>query len=131
MSPIGAPLTLAADPVGAASAKSLRAEATKAERKESLEAKKTREAALQFEQIMIRQLLEPLEKSLSKSFGGGSNSPMIGGMIMSSLSQSITDGGGLGLASVIEEALRTAPSAPVSVGAGSEQQPQTAAGEET
>jgi Rod binding domain-containing protein len=77
---------------------------------------KTREAALQFEQIMIRQLLEPLEKSLSKSFGGGSNSPMVGGMIMSSLSQSITDGGGLGLASVIEEALRKASPAPVSVG---------------
>ncbi len=101
------------------------------EKQGSLE-QKTKEAALQFEQIMIRQLLEPMEKSLSKSFGGGSNSPMIGGMILSSLSQSITDGGGLGLAHVIEEALRSSSPAPVSVGAEAmTQQPFTAAEEET
>ncbi len=93
---------------------------------------KTKEAALQFEQIMIRQMLEPMEKSLSQSFGGGSNSPMVGGMIMSSLSQSISDGGGLGLADVIEEALRSASPAPVSVGEMSAtQSTRESAGEET
>ncbi len=71
-----------------------------------------RKVALQFEEILVRQLLEPLEKSLSKSMGGDGATPMIGGMIISGLSQSISEGGGLGLARVIEEALRDPPAKP-------------------
>jgi|GEM_PF-3421862 len=68
--------------------------------------KKSHEAALQFEGILVRELLAPLEKSLSKGMGDQSASPMIGGMIVNSLGQSIIDGGGLGLAAVIEESMR-------------------------
>lgn len=90
----------------------------------SAEQEKIREAALQFEQIMVRQLLQPLEKSLSKSMGGeGSSSPMIGGMLLNSLSESVTNGGGLGLASVIEEALRDVSVQPVSAAETSKVQP--------
>lgn len=88
------------------------------------EQEKIRDAALQFEQIMVRQLLQPLEKSMSQSMGGGgTSSPMIGGMIVNSLSQSVTDGGGLGLASVIEEALREVSVQPVSAAEASKIQP--------
>ena len=77
---------------------------------ESAEAKadaKVREAALQFEGILVRELLQPLEESLAGGIAGeGASSPMIGGMIVNSLGQSITDGGGLGLAAVIEKSLR-------------------------
>jgi Rod binding domain-containing protein len=64
-----------------------------------------REAAKQFEGIMIRQMLAPLEKSLTAGSGGGSV-PMVGGMVMESLSQGILSGGGLGLADMVEQALR-------------------------
>jgi Rod binding domain-containing protein len=65
-----------------------------------------REAAKQFEGILIRQMLAPLEKSLAAAAGGGGSVPMIGGMVMESLSQSIVSGGGLGLAEMVESALR-------------------------
>jgi len=67
---------------------------------------KTRKAAREFEGILIRQMLQPLEKSLMAGTGGGGNVPMVGGMVLESLSQSIVSGGGLGLAEVIETALR-------------------------
>lgn len=70
------------------------------------ESKELRRVALQFEEIMVRTLLKPLEKSLAKGMGGEKSSPMVGGMIVSSLSDSIARGGGLGLANVIEQALR-------------------------
>lgn len=65
------------------------------------------EAAKQFEGILVRQMLAPLEKSLTAG-AGGSNVPMVGGMIMETLSQSIIGGGGLGFSEVIEAALRGA-----------------------
>jgi Rod binding domain-containing protein len=74
---------------------------------ESKEDAKIKEAALQFEGILVRELLQPLEASLAGGIAGeGASSPMIGGMIVNSLGQSITDGGGLGLAAVIEKSLR-------------------------
>jgi peptidoglycan hydrolase FlgJ len=76
-------------------------------------ASNVREAAMQFEGILVRQMLAPLEKSLTAGSGGGS-SPMVGGMVMESLSQGILAGGGLGLADIVEEALRGLDSAPKS-----------------
>ena len=65
------------------------------------------QAAQQFEGILIRQMLAPLEKSLSAAAGGG-NVPMVGGMVIETLGQGIVQGGGLGLADMIEAALRAA-----------------------
>ncbi|MCH2108738.1 MAG: hypothetical protein MK135_05380 [Polyangiaceae bacterium] len=70
------------------------------------EAEKTHSAALQFEAIIVRQMLKPLEKSLSASMGEGGQSPMVGAFVVDALSKGISEGGGLGFASVIEEALR-------------------------
>lgn len=68
-----------------------------------------RKAALEFESILVRQMLGPLEKSLTSGIGGGSaSSPMVGSMILESLSRSIAEGGGLGLADVIEQAFTAA-----------------------
>lgn len=73
------------------------------------ENKKTREAALEFESILVRQMLGPLEKSLTAGIGGGgASAPMVGSMVLESLSRSIAEGGGLGLADVIEQALTAA-----------------------
>lgn len=73
------------------------------------EQKKTREAALEFESILVRQMLGPLEKSLTAGIGGGGASgPMVGSMVLESLSRSIAAGGGFGLADVIEQALNAA-----------------------
>lgn len=102
------------------------------ESKPSADAKadaKVREAALQFEGIMVRQLLQPLEKSLAGGMGGeGGASPMVGGMIVNSLSQSIIDGGGLGLADIIEESLRGAVVGKVSPTTGTESPPMDSSG---
>lgn len=74
--------------------------------------KKTREAALEFESILVRQMLGPLEKSLTAGIGGGgASAPMVGSMVLESLSRSIAEGGGLGLADVIERALSAASGA--------------------
>lgn len=90
---------------------------------------KVREAALNFEGIMVRQLLQPLEKSLAGGMGGeGGASPMVGGMIVNSLSQSIIDGGGLGLADIIEESLRGAVVEKVSSTTGTKSPPTELSG---
>lgn len=64
------------------------------------------EAARNFEGILIRQMLAPLEASLTAGTSTGGNVPMVGAMVLESLSQSMVAGGGLGLADVIEQALR-------------------------
>lgn len=63
-------------------------------------------AALDFEGILVKQLLAPVEKGLTSAFGGsGSANQMVGSMVVESLSQAISAAGGLGFATVIEEAL--------------------------
>jgi len=69
---------------------------------------KLRKTALEFEAVLVRQMLGPLEKSLTAGMGSGSNTPMVGSMVLESLSRAIADGGGLGLADVIEQALLAA-----------------------
>lgn len=72
---------------------------------------KLRKTALEFEAVLVRQMLGPLEKSLTAGMGGSSSStPMVGSMVLESLSRAIADGGGLGLADVIEQALSAAAS---------------------
>lgn len=69
--------------------------------------KKLREAAKQFEQVLVKQMLKPLEESLSKAMGTESANPMIGSLVLDTVSDSISKGGGLGFADVIEQALRS------------------------
>lgn len=71
---------------------------------------KLRKTALEFEAVLVRQMLGPLEKSLTAGMGGSSSTPMVGSMVLESLSRAIADGGGLGLADVIEQALSAAAS---------------------
>lgn len=71
-------------------------------------AKKSRDVALQFEEVLVRQMLQPLEESMGRAMGTENASPMVGSLVLDSLSQSIRDSGGLGFADVIEEALRRA-----------------------
>ncbi len=78
---------------------------------DKLSNEKLRKTALEFEAVLVRQMLGPLEKSLTSGIGGGgSNTPMVGSMVLESLSRAIADGGGLGLAEVIEQALAAAAS---------------------
>ena len=74
----------------------------------SEDAKKSREVALQFEEVLVRQMLQPLEESMGRAMGTENASPMVGSLVLDSLSQSIRESGGLGFAEVIEEALRRA-----------------------
>lgn len=69
--------------------------------------KKVREAAKQFEEVLVKQMLKPLEDSLSKAMGTESANPMIGSLVLDAVSSSITKGGGLGFADLIEQALRS------------------------
>jgi|GEM_PF-1946966 len=75
---------------------------------EQKEAERIRGVALDFEEVLVKQMLAPLAESMSKAQGAGAEqaSPMVGSMVLDSLSRSIRDGGGLGFAEVIEEALR-------------------------
>lgn len=70
------------------------------------EREKLRKAALDFEEVLVRQMLAPLEESLSRSMGGGQGStPMVSAMVLDQLAAKVNEGGGLGFARVIEEAL--------------------------
>ena len=69
--------------------------------------KKIREAAKQFEEVLVKQMLKPLEESLSKAMGTESANPMIGSLVLDAVSSSITKGGGLGFADLVEQALRS------------------------
>lgn len=91
------------------------------ESSQNKELERLRKAASDFETILIRQMLAPLEKSMTQAMGGaGGASPMVGSMVLESLSQSIAAGGGLGFASIIEEAMRprvtSGPSAHPAIG---------------
>lgn len=97
--------------------------ASEAPEQAAKEERELKQVALQFEEIMVRQMLQPLEKSLTNGMGSDKGSPMIGGMIVNSLSRSISEGGGLGLASVIEEALRSVSSEQVSTDVAQDNEP--------
>lgn len=61
-------------------------------------------AAKQFEAILVRQLLEPSLKSMMSGFGGEGSpgSDVYGYFFVDSLANAITDGGGLGLSSILQ-----------------------------
>ncbi len=64
-----------------------------------------KKAASQFEAIILRQLLAPsIEPMMNGSLGGakGSGGSMYGYMLTDALSTSIAQGGGLGLARILE-----------------------------
>jgi Rod binding domain-containing protein len=73
-----------------------------------LQAEDVKKAARQFEAILMRQLLAPaIEPMMNGSLGGASTTGggVYGYMLTDVLANSITQGGGLGLASVIESQL--------------------------
>lgn len=66
-----------------------------------------KKAAKQFEAILVRQLLAPaVEPMMKGSFGGaGPGSGVYGYMLTDVLANSVSQGGGLGLAAIIESQL--------------------------
>lgn len=66
-----------------------------------------RKAAMQFEAIMVRQLLSQSVGKLLSSGSGGSQtgSDVYGYMLTDSIADKITQGGGLGLARMLEKQL--------------------------
>jgi Rod binding domain-containing protein len=64
-----------------------------------------KQAAAQFEAIIIRQLLEPVLKPAMSSLGGagGSGSEIYGYMLTDAMATQLSQGGGLGLANVLEK----------------------------
>lgn len=71
-------------------------------------------AAKQFESILVRQFIEPSIKSMMTGLGGGGpGGDVYGYFMVDSLANAITDGGGLGLTSILEMQFKGAmPQAP-------------------
>lgn len=65
----------------------------------------TKQAAAQFEAIIIRQLLEPVMKPAMSSLGGEgcAGSDIYGYMLTDAMANQLSKGGGLGLARVLEK----------------------------
>ncbi|MFY9923910.1 MAG: rod-binding protein [Opitutaceae bacterium] len=63
----------------------------------------------QFESVLLKQFLD---KSVGSMMGSGAGSDVYGYMLTDAMSQSLAKGGGLGLASVLEQQLTPRASAP-------------------
>jgi Rod binding domain-containing protein len=62
-------------------------------------------AAKQFEAVLVRQLLEPSLQAMMSGMGGAggaAGSDVYGYFFVDSLANAITDGGGLGLSSILQ-----------------------------
>jgi peptidoglycan hydrolase FlgJ len=70
-------------------------------------AEDVKKAAKQFEAILVRQLLAPaIEPMMKGSFGGsGAGAGVYGYMLTDVLANSVSQGGGLGLAAILESQL--------------------------
>ena len=69
-------------------------------------------ASAQFEAILIRQLMAPaIEPMMSGSLGGGAGAGVYGYLLTDVLATSLSQGGGLGLAKMLESQLAPASAA--------------------
>jgi Rod binding domain-containing protein len=79
--------------------------------------KETMHVAKEFEQIFLRKMLAPLEKSAhdqtSGSGAASAGSDVYSSMVVNALAEAISSGGGVGLADVIARSM-TLPGTPVS-----------------
>jgi peptidoglycan hydrolase FlgJ len=68
-----------------------------------------KEAATQFEAVLLRQMLSSLEKATSSSTGSQSTGGSIyGSMVVNTVADAIANAGGLGLASLLTKSLQAA-----------------------
>jgi flagellar protein FlgJ len=105
-------------PVSAHVSSAVPLELSRAARDPSASAKpspdEVKKAAGQFEAIMVRQLLKPAIEPMMNGGGGGQGGGVYGYLLTDTLASSLTQGGGLGLASVITRQLSPAVSADAS-----------------
>jgi flagellar protein FlgJ len=81
------------------------------ERAEKPQAEQAKAAAAQFEAILVRQFLqESVGSMLGK--GGGPEGNVYGYLLTDTLAQSLTAGGGLGMAKVLEQQLSPRAASP-------------------
>lgn len=87
--------------------------------KQTAEDPRIKEAATQFEAVLLRQMLSSLEKTTNSSTGSKSTGGSIyGSMVVNTVADAIANAGGLGLASLLTKSLQT-----VASGAGSMSKP--------
>ncbi len=70
------------------------------------------EAARQFDAVLLRVMLKPLQSTGNMGGGGGSGGSVYSSMIVDALADAIANAGGLGLASVLQQSFETAPKEP-------------------
>jgi Rod binding domain-containing protein len=82
--------------------------ATVAGKSDSAEDPRLKEAAAQFEAVLLRQMLQCLEKTTNSSTTGQSSGGSIyGSMVVNTVADAVARAGGLGLASVIAKSVHT------------------------
>lgn len=77
--------------------------------KQTADDPRIKEAATQFEAVLLRQMLSSLEKATSSSTGSQSTGGSIyGSMVVNTVADAIANAGGLGLASLLTKSLQAA-----------------------
>ena len=101
------------DPTGPAGRSTVNRTPDSAALKQTADDPRIKEAATQFEAVLLRQMLSCLEKTTSSSTGSQSPGGSIyGSMVVNTVADAIANAGGLGLASLLTKSLRaTAPGA--------------------
>jgi len=103
--PLHPPSTFALDPTAATQNAQPKVQVGQADGKGAIDPEKLR-LAREFEQIFIRKMLAPLEKSGRSQTGASAaaGGDAYGSMVVSALAEAVSKGGGVGLAEVIARA---------------------------
>lgn len=103
--PLHSPSTFALDPSAATQGTKAKAQAGQVDGAGAIDPEKLR-LAREFEQIFIRKMLSPLEKSGHNQSGPSASAggDAYGSMVVSALAEAVSKGGGVGLAEVIARA---------------------------
>ena len=97
------------DPIGPAGRSTVSGTADGAALKQTADDPRIKEAAKQFEAVLLRQMLSCLEKTTSSSTGSQSPGGSIyGSMVVNTVADAIANAGGLGLASLLTKSLQAA-----------------------
>ena len=97
------------DPSGPAGRGTVNGTADSADLKQTADDPRIKEAAKQFEAVLLRQMLSCLEKTTSSSTGSQSPGGSIyGSMVVNTVADAIANAGGLGLASLLTKSLQAA-----------------------